>query len=106
MAITNKEYLTKSLGNLNVSDNDIDVILLKAGMDADAPADVAGCDLAAYTRFSVILSGMTQNVSEGGYSVSWNMDAVKLWYNALCRELGKENVLEAKPKVRNRSIFW
>lgn len=106
MATTNKEYLTKSLGYLNVSDNDIEVILLKAGMDADAPADVAGCDLAAYNRFSVILSGMTQNVSEGGYSLSWNMDAVKLWYNALCRELGKENVLEAKPRIRNRSNFW
>lgn len=106
MASTNKEYLTKSLGNLNVSDTDIDVILLKAGMDADAPADVKGCDLATYNRFSVILSTMTQNVSEGGYSVSWNMDAIKMWYNALCRELGKPNVLEAKPKVRNRSIFW
>lgn len=103
---TNKDYLTKALGNLNVSEDDIDVILLKAGMDADAPADVAKCDLATYNRFSVVLSTMTQNVSEGGYSLSWNMDAVKLWYNSLCRELGKENVLDAKPKIRNRSNFW
>lgn len=95
-----------SLGNLNVSDTDIDVILLKAGMDADAPSDVAACDLAAYKRVSVVLASMTQNVSEGGYSISWNMDGVKLWYNAICRELGKENVLEAKPKIRNRSNFW
>ncbi len=95
-----------SLGNLNVSESDIDVILLKAGVNAEAPVDVAACDLAAYNRFSVILSGMTQNVSEGGYSLTWNMDAVKLWYNALCRELGKENVLEAKPKILNRSNFW
>lgn len=104
--ITNKEYLSKSLGNLNMSEDDIDVILLKAGMDADTPADIAGCDLAAYNRFSVVLAAMTQNVSEGGYSISWNIEAVKLWYNAICRELGKENVLEAKPKIRNRSNFW
>lgn len=106
MVKTNKEYLSMSLGNLNVSDTDIDVILLKAGMDADAPADVVACDLAAYNRVSVVLASMMQNVSEGGYSISWNMDAVKLWYNAICRELGKENVLEAKPKIRNRSNFW
>ncbi len=106
MVKTNKEYLSMSLGNLNVSDTDIDVILLKAGMDADAPANVAACDLAAYNRVSVVLASMTQNVSEGGYSISWNMDGVKLWYNAICRELGKENVLEAKPKIRNRSNFW
>lgn len=106
MATTNKEYLTMSLGALNVSDNDIEVMLLKSGIEADAPVDVAGCDLAVYNRFSVVLAAMTQNVSEGGYSLSWNMDAVKMYYNALCRELGKENVLEAKPKIRNRSNFW
>ena len=77
MVKTNKEYLSMSLGNLNVSDTDIDVILLKAGMDADAPADVAACDLAAYKRVSVVLASMTQNVSEGGYSISWNMDGVQ-----------------------------
>ena len=55
---------------------------------------------------SVILKGMLQNVSEGGYSISWNMEAVKLYYAALCNELGKENVLVARPKVRNRSNIW
>ena len=47
-----------------------------------------------------------QNVSEGGYSVSWNIDAIKLFYNALCNELGKENVLVNRPKIRNRSYMW
>jgi hypothetical protein len=106
MATTNKEYLTMSLAQLNVSDTDIDVIILKAGIDGEAPVDVAGCDLAVYNRFSVVIAGMTQNVSEGGYSLSWDIEAVKLYYNTLCRELGKENVLEAKPKIRNRSNFW
>lgn len=107
MAIdTNKEYLSKSLGGLDVSDDDIEVILLKAGIDPGASADFAACDLAVYNRFSVVLGAMTQNVSEGGYSISWNIEAVKLWYSALCRELGKENVLESKPKIRNRSNFW
>ena len=44
------------------------------------------------------------NVSEGGYSVSWNMEAVKLWYNQTCDELGITPV--NKPKVRNRSNIW
>jgi hypothetical protein len=46
------------------------------------------------------------NISEGGFSLSWNMDALKMWYNALCKELGKENILGGKPKVRNRSNSW
>ena len=46
------------------------------------------------------------NVSEGGYSVTWNMEAVKMWYNAMCDELGIENALERKPKVKGRSDIW
>lgn len=104
--MTNKEYLTKSLDGLNISENDIDIILVKAGIDADADVDVASCDVAVYNRFSVVLKSATQNVSEGGYSLSWNIEAIKLFYNALCRELGKENVLSERPKIRNRSNFW
>ena len=104
--MTNKEYLTKSLNGLNVNEDDIDIILVKAGLNADDVVDVKVCDVAVYNRMSVVLKGMLQNVSEGGYSISWNMDAVKMYYNALCNELGKENVLVARPKVRNRSNMW
>lgn len=104
--MTNKQYLTTTLNGLNVSADDIEIIMLKAGIDADADADAGSCDNAVYNRMSVVLKGMTQNVSEGGYSVSWNMDAVKIFYNALCNELGKENVLFSRPKIRNKSNVW
>jgi hypothetical protein len=104
--MTNKEYLTKSLNGLNVSEDDIEIILLKSSLDLDAIVDVAACDKAVYNRMSVILKGATRNISEGGYSVSWNMEAVKLYYASLCNELDLENVLVGRPKVRNRSNYW
>jgi hypothetical protein len=104
--MTNKEYLTKSLNGLNVTEDDIDIILVKSGLDGGADVDINGCDNAAYKRFSIILKGTLQNVTEGGFSVSWNMDAVKMYYNSLCNELGKENVLVGRPKIRNRSNVW
>ena len=104
--MTNKEYLTKLLTGLSVSEDDIDIIILKSGLDADAVADIQNADKAVYNRMSVILKGVMQNISEGGYSISWNMEAVKLFYNSLCNELGLENVLVGRPKVRNRSNFW
>ena len=104
--MTNKEYITKSLNGLNISDDDIDIIMLKGSVDADAPADVNACDMAVYHRMSAVIKGVTQNVSEGGYSISWNMEAVKLFYAALCNELGVENVLINRPKIRDRSNFW
>lgn len=104
--MTNKQYLTKSLSGLNISEDDIDVILIKASLDGDANADVRGCDIATYHRMSIVLKGAMQNVTEGGYSISWNIEAVKLFYNALCSELGLENVLFTRPKIRNRSNLW
>lgn len=105
--MTNKEYLSKSLNGLNVSSDDIDVILAKAGIDGKAEmTDTKPCDKAVYARFSVILKGVAQNVSEGGYSISWNIEAVKMFYNALCNELGLDNVLVGRPKVRNASNWW
>lgn len=104
--MTNKEYITKSLSGLNVSDDDIDIILAKANLNGSSVADVHACDMAIYNRMSVVVKSMTQNVTEGGYSISWNMDAVKMFYNALCNELGVENVLMSRPKVRNRSNLW
>jgi len=104
--MTNKEYITKSLSGLGVSDDDIDIILLKSGLDGSQEADVKSADNAIYDRFSVVLKVATQNVSEGGYSISWNLEAVKLYYSSLCTELGKKNILEAQPKIRNRSNRW
>jgi len=104
--MTNKQYISKSLKGLNVSEDDIDIIIAKSSIDADATADVEACDRAVHKRFSVVLKGMTQNISEGGYSISWNMDAVKMYYNALCNEYGLENVLNARPVIRDRSNMW
>ena len=104
--MTNKQYLTKSLDGLNVSEDDIEVILLKSSIGGDEPADAHVCDMAVYKRMSVVMKGVAQNVSEGGYSVSWNMEAVKMFYAALCEELGVENVMVSNPKVRNRSYLW
>ena len=109
MAIkTNKDYLVTATRALNLSEDDIDLIILKSGIDADADGDasVRDCDMAIYKRFSVVLGGSMQNVTEGGYSVSWNMDAVKMFYKSLCEELGVENVLVGHSKVRNRSNYW
>lgn len=104
--MTNKEYLTKTLSGLGVSDDDVDIILLKSGLNGSQEVDVKVADTAVYDRFSIVLKGTIQNVSEGGYSISWNMDAVKLYYNQLCSELGNKNILMLQPKIRNRSNYW
>ena len=104
--MTNKEYLTRSLTGLGLTGDDVELILLKGSIEADAPADVSACDRAVYNRMSVVLQAVMMNVTEGGYSVSWNREAVKMFYRALCDELGLPDVLAARPQVRDRSNLW
>lgn len=105
MAITtNRQYISATLEKFNVSENDVELILIKSGVNGDDVLNVTVCDNAIYNRLSVVLKAASQNVSEGGYSVSWNMEAVKLYYQALCQEIGKPNVI--KPAIRNRSNYW
>lgn len=106
MAMTNKEYLIKALDGLNIDSGAIDIILLKGGLDGDASVDFKACDKAVYERFSVVLKGAATNVSEGGYSLSRNLEAVKMYYYSLCEELGLPNKLVSRPKIRNKSHIW
>jgi hypothetical protein len=107
--MTNNQYLEKSLAGLNISDDDIEIIFLKSEINGDDPVDVKACDTAVYKRFSTILQNAARNLSAGGASVSWNMEALKLFYTSLCNEWGFENVLlnpASKAKIRNASNVW
>jgi hypothetical protein len=46
------------------------------------------------------------NVSEGGMSISWNMEAVKAWYSLLCAKTGQPDVVFGRPVIRDRSNMW
>ena len=102
MAITtNREYLQAALSKFNLTADDIELIMVEYP-NLEGSLDAKACKEAIYSKFSAILP--VANVSEGGFSVSWNIEAIKMYYQTLCNELGKPNML--KPKIRNRSNFW
>lgn len=102
MAITtNKEYLVSKLEKFGLTENDVDIIIVE-NPELAGSLDVKACKLTMYKSMSSILP--TANVSEGGYSVNWNIDALKLWYKSLCLEVGKPNVLQGS--IQNRSDYW
>lgn len=100
---TNREYLNAALSRFDVSSDDVDLILLDSPtLSPDGNVDVRGCKTAIYNSLSTILP--MANISEAGFSKTWNMDALKIWYSSLCAELGFEN--RVKPKIRNRGNRW
>lgn len=90
---------------MNISDTDVELILTNQAdliPDSTATVDVKTAKHALCREFASLLP--MANISEGGYSISWNMEAVKAWYNSMCSELGITNAL--KPKVKGRSDIW
>src|SRR5688572_11079388 len=104
--MSNQEYLTTILGKFGVSEQEIILILIEQDIDPNAPvsgkADTAVLKRALYDQLPLMLAGM-QDVSEGGYSIKWNLDGIKLWYSVLDKELGLPDNLIPKPTARGKS---
>lgn len=100
--ITYKEWMTATCARFNMSETDVDLVLLNNNLFSCDEVDVKKAKRALVNEFASIIP--LANISEGGYSVSWNMDAVKMWYNQMCGELGIVPV--TNPKIRNRSNRW
>ncbi len=107
--MTNLEYITAKLSKFNLSEEDCKIILIENSLNADDEVSVKDVKLAIYNNFTDWLPTY-KSISEGDVNEAWNNEAIRLYYNLLCKELGKENVLNAledeKSEVRDRSNIW
>ena len=103
--MTYKEWFSRTVSRFGVEGGDVDLMLANqqdAIPDPDAEVDTTTAKRALCKEFGSIIP--LANVSEGGYSVSWNWEAIKFWYNQTCSELGITPM--TTPMVRNRSNRW
>ena len=101
--MTNAEWFAAMGGKFGMSEADMQLIMVNQGIVEHKPVDVTAAKTAMVREFALLIP--MANVTEGGYSVSWNMEAVKMWYNATCGELGIDPAATA-PKIRNKSNSW
>ena len=103
--MTYREWMKATVSRFQIAETEVDLILTNQAElipDPEAQVDVRTAKTALCREFATIIP--LANVTEGGYSISWNIEAVKLWYLATCAELGLQNV--TKPKIRNKSYLW
>ena len=103
--MTYREYITAIATRFNATETDIDVLLANQSAlipDPTAAVEPTLAKRALCAEFATLIP--LANVSEGGYSISWNIEALKIWYHATCNELG---ITPAdKPRLKNRSNIW
>ena len=103
--MTYKEWFSRTVSRFGVEGGDVDLMLANqqgAIPEPDAEVDIKTAKRALCKEFGSIIP--LANVSEGGYSVSWNWEAIEFWYNQTCSEFGITPM--TTPKVRNRSNRW
>lgn len=104
--MTYKTYIGASLSKFNLSETEIELIMVDNGINAEDEVDVNIAKKAIHKSLTVWLPTHS-SVSEGGVSESWNFEAVKIFYDALCKELGLENVINShQSTIRDKSNLW
>lgn len=76
--MTYKEWFSRTVSRFGVEGGDVDLMLANqqdAIPDPDAEVDTTTAKRALCKEFGSIIP--LANVSEGGYSVSWNWEAIK-----------------------------
>lgn len=97
------------ISGLNLNDAQIEYILSEQDISPDYDVvtndDRIKVQTAIYYQIPLIIAGL-QNVQEGGYSISFNTDALKLWYSTLAKKLGLDDEINGTVTIRDRSNFW
>jgi hypothetical protein len=103
--MTYREWITRTTAKFLVEPADVELILCNRAdiiPNPDTKVDVRIAKTALCQEFAALIP--LANIGEGGYSISWNWDAIKFWYNAACLELGITPA--GKPQIRSRSNAW
>lgn len=104
--MTYREWCIATCSRFQMSEAEVELLLTNQYeliADPDDFVDVKKAKTAIVKEFANLIP--LANISEGGYSVSWNMDAIKLWYRQACSELGIADTL-TRPVIRNKSNIW
>lgn len=103
--MTYREYIELTLKQFNVTSDDVSLILVNQSAAIPSPEDDVNPIIAQRAICMEIGIYLPKaNVSEGGFSLSWNMDAIKMWYEATCAKIGIQPT--TKPRIRVRRNIW
>lgn len=90
--MTIRAYISEKLKAYGITEAQLVDLAISSGLDLDsdvadnAPAEVG--EALTHTLEECILAPRLASVSEGGFSLSWNYDAVGKYYLWLCKKWG------------------
>ena len=104
--MTNKQYITNVLMKFNLSETEIDLILIDNDLNENDQVDVIVAKTEIHKNLTTWLP-VYSSIDEGNVSETWNHEAVLTYYSLLCKELGLDNLVSTNVSdVRDKSNLW
>ena len=102
------EYIEVKLTKfgIEVSKTELDAVLIEFSIGvAEEISDIASLKKAKVALASMLPEMLVMaNVTEGGYSVNWNIEGIKEYINYLNKQLGLKST--TNPVISNQSFRW
>jgi len=106
--MTIKEYITSKFQTfgVNLSEADLVDISMIVNLDDEATGDAIGKALKAMAIHVIPnLLLRAKSISENGFSITWDNEALLKYYSWLCEHLGINDILN-KSSVSDKSNMW
>lgn len=103
------DYIREKLGKFSVelSDAELSALLIEQQIDENAEYELGSGMIVKKALVAFIPDMLLMaEVSEGGYSIKWNIEGIKAYYSQLCSEIDSENAMSTIPKVKDQSNRW
>src|SRR5574344_341203 len=97
-----KEWFERLCAKFGIAAEDAEFFLVSNPdmiPDPEAEVDSKIAMRVLYDEFEILMP-LASSVSEGGYTVNWNWEAIKAWRSAVAKKLGLAD--PSKPKVTAR----
>lgn len=103
--MTIKEYISNKFQSFGIQVSEADLLDISFSvnviLDDDINFDNLENVIVALVQYVPFLMSRPPSVSESGFSMSWDKDALLNFYNAMCKRYGLRNELDANsPKIR------
>lgn len=98
-----RDYISQKLSSFSIKLKEADFIDISLSYDLNVSSEVTidnkrVVDIACISYIPTILA--RPDIGEGSFSINYDRTALQEYYNSMCTELGIENRLIRKPKIR------
>lgn len=105
--MTNKEAIQAILGQVNIPVNSLELALTDAGLDPDATYDKSNATVIGSVTCDMLVGILAApSVSEGGYSIKYDLEGIKTLLQYLAKKYGRDDILDSfTPTITGISVW-